>query len=134
MPLTKIQSLGITDGTIVNADINASAAITLAKLSGVNDAKVWVNFDGTGTIAIKASYNVSSLTDNGTGYYYVNFTNNITDANYCVVADSGISGYRANTDILGSGNQTVSSSQVITSSTEDGTVRDAGIVCLAVFR
>jgi hypothetical protein len=134
MPLTKIQSLGITDGTIVNADINASAAIVSTKLSGVNDAKAWVNFNGTGTVAINASFNVTSITDNGTGYYYVNFTNNITDANYCVVADSGISGYRANTDILGSGNQTVSSSQVITSSTEDGTVRDAGIVCLAVFR
>jgi hypothetical protein len=35
MPLTKIQSLGITDGTIVNADINASAAIVSTKLSGV---------------------------------------------------------------------------------------------------
>jgi len=46
MPLTKIQSLGITDGTIVNADINASAAIAGTKLSGVNDAKAWVKFNG----------------------------------------------------------------------------------------
>jgi hypothetical protein len=36
MPLTKIQSLGITDGTIVNADINASAAIASTKLSGIS--------------------------------------------------------------------------------------------------
>jgi len=82
MPLTKIQSLGITDGTIVNADINASAAITLAKLSGVNDAKAWVNFNGTGTVAIRASFNVSSITDNGTGDYTVNFTTALTDANF----------------------------------------------------
>jgi len=84
MPLTRIQSLGITDGTIVNADINASAAITLAKLTGVNDAKAWVNFNGTGTVAIRASFNVTSITDNGTGDYTVNFTNALTDANYAI--------------------------------------------------
>jgi len=88
MPLTKIQSLGITDGTIVNADINASAGITLAKLSGVNDAKAWVNFNGTGTPAIRASFNVSSITDNGTGDYTVNFTTALTDANYQVSMSS----------------------------------------------
>jgi hypothetical protein len=89
MPLTKIQSLGITDGTIVNADINASAAITLAKLSGVNDAKVWVNFNGTGTVAIRSSFNVSSITDNATGAYTVNFTNALADANFSAVQTAG---------------------------------------------
>jgi hypothetical protein len=84
MPLTKIQSLGITDGTIVNADINASAAIAGTKLTGVNDAKVWVNFNGTGTVAIRGSFNVSSVTDNGTGDYTVNFTNSLADTNYVV--------------------------------------------------
>jgi hypothetical protein len=84
MPLTKIQSLGITDGTIVNADINASAGITLAKLSGVNDAKAWVNFNGTGTPAIRASFNVTSITDNGTASYTINFTTAMPDINYSV--------------------------------------------------
>jgi hypothetical protein len=46
-------------------------------------AKAWVNFNGTGTVAIRASYNVSSITDNGTGDYTVNFTNAFADANYC---------------------------------------------------
>ena len=45
-------------------------------------ARAWVNFDGTGTVAIRASYNVSSITDNGTGDYTVNFTNAMPDANY----------------------------------------------------
>ena len=90
MPLTKIQSLGITDGTIVNADINASAAIAGTKLSGVNDAKAWVNFNGTGTPAIRASFNVSSITDNGTGDYTVNFTTAMPDENYSSVANSGL--------------------------------------------
>ena len=84
MSITRINSLGITDGTIVNGDINDSAAIASTKLSGVNDAKAWVNFNGTGTVAIRASFNVSSITDNGTGDYTVNFTTALTDANYAV--------------------------------------------------
>ena len=47
-------------------------------------AKAWVNFNGTGTVAIRASFNVSSITDNGTGTYTVNFTTAMPDANYAV--------------------------------------------------
>jgi len=46
--------------------------------------RAWVNFNGTGTVAIRSSGNVSSITDNGTGNYTVNFTNSLTDANYAV--------------------------------------------------
>ena len=46
--------------------------------------RAWVNFDGTGTPAIRASGNVSSITDNGTGDYTINFTTAMTDANYAV--------------------------------------------------
>lgn len=49
-------------------------------------AKAWVNFNGTGTVAIRASFNVSSITDNGTGDYTVNFTNAMTDATYGAAA------------------------------------------------
>lgn len=45
--------------------------------------RAWVNFNGTGTVAIRASGNVSSITDNGTGDYTVNFTTAMPDANYC---------------------------------------------------
>ena len=45
-------------------------------------AKAWVNFNGTGTVAIRAAFNVSSITDNGTGYYTMNFTTPMVDANY----------------------------------------------------
>lgn len=47
-------------------------------------ARAWVNFNGTGTVAIRASGNVSSITDNGTGDYTVNFTTAMPDANYSV--------------------------------------------------
>ena len=46
--------------------------------------RAWVNFNGTGTVAIRASGNVSSITDNGTGDYTVNFTVAMVDANYSV--------------------------------------------------
>jgi len=49
-------------------------------------AKAWVNFNGTGTVAIRAAGNVSSITDNGTGDYTVNFTTAMPDANYSLTA------------------------------------------------
>jgi hypothetical protein len=59
---------------------------TLQNTSGVEvyTAKAWVNFNGTGTVAIRASGNVSSITDNGTGDYTLNFTSAMADANYAV--------------------------------------------------
>jgi hypothetical protein len=45
-------------------------------------AKAWVNFNGTGTVAIRRAFNVSTITDNGTGDYTVNFTTAMVDADY----------------------------------------------------
>jgi hypothetical protein len=53
--------------------------------TGQQACKAWVNFKGTGTVEIRGSYNVSSITDNGTGNYTVNFTTAMVDANYCPV-------------------------------------------------
>jgi len=44
--------------------------------------KVWINFDGTGTPAARDSFNVGSITDNGTGSYDIVFTNAMSSANY----------------------------------------------------
>lgn len=52
-------------------------------------AKAWVNFNGTGTVAIRRSFNVSSITDNGTADYTVNFTTAMTDANYSAFRHCG---------------------------------------------
>jgi hypothetical protein len=48
--------------------------------------RAWISFNGTGTPAILGSGNVSSLVDNGTGRYTVNFTNAMPDANYSAIA------------------------------------------------
>lgn len=59
-------------------------------------ARAWVNFNGTGTVAIRASGNVSSITDNGTGDYTVNFTTAMQDADYAAaVQANGTVGYYA---------------------------------------
>jgi len=70
------------------ADTSGGNSATTEQIkSGI--AKAWVNFNGTGTVAIRASFNVSSITDNGTGKYSVNFTTALADANYAVVAFCG---------------------------------------------
>ena len=63
----------------VNSLLNAAGTDTPA-IDGL--AKAWVNFNGTGTVAIRGAFNVSSITDNGTGNYTVNFTSAMVDANY----------------------------------------------------
>lgn len=63
-------------------------ALSLFNATGsapVYACRAWVNFNGTGTVAIRASGNVSSITDNGTGDYTVNFTTAMPDVNYCAV-------------------------------------------------
>jgi len=54
--------------------------------------RAWVNFNGTGTVAIRGSGNVTSITDNGTGDYTVNFTNAMPDANYTLSTASNETG------------------------------------------
>ena len=53
--------------------------------------RAWVNFNGTGTVAIRASGNVSSITDNGTGDYTVNFTTAMPDANFTTIVTASLS-------------------------------------------
>lgn len=64
--------------------------------AGGNAVKAWVNFNGTGTVAIRAAFNVSSITDNGTGDYTVNFTTALADANYSLNVTPGASGVGTN--------------------------------------
>ena len=55
-------------------------------------AKAWVNFNGSGTVAIRRAFNVSSITDEGTGQYAVNFTNALVDDSYIMTHSSGNEG------------------------------------------
>jgi hypothetical protein len=75
-------------------NIKNGVALTPPTISDVNNVAIgtfcraWVNFNGTGTVAIRASFNVSSITDNGVGDYTVNFTNAMPDVNYAFVGSA----------------------------------------------
>jgi hypothetical protein len=97
-------------------------------------AKAWVNFNGTGTVAIRASFNVSSITDNGTGDYTVNFTTAMVDANYAAAIS-------IRTEIAGAaiGNVSVSTAPTATqlrvvSFTTGGALSDSSSFFVTVFR
>ena len=51
-------------------------------------AKAWINYNGTGTVSIRDSFNVSSLTDSGTGLYTITFSNAMSNNDYCVQCTS----------------------------------------------
>ena len=73
-----------TSGQVLQT--NGSGVLSFAGVS--SPIKSWVNFNGTGTPAIRESLNVTSITDNGTGDYTVNFTTAMTDANYAVAGSA----------------------------------------------
>jgi hypothetical protein len=92
LKLDTIASRDGTESTDVTNVINGSA-------------KAWVNFNGTGTVAIRDSFNVSSITDNSTGNYTVTFTNALSNANYSAIisiasANTGVSSINRTGQIL----------------------------------
>ena len=91
-------------------------------------AKAWVNFNGTGTVAIRRAFNVSSITDNGTGNYYVNFTEAMPDESY------GAAWMTSKADCIGGANNIWSTTQ-IGARTRNGvnTDVDTPIVSVAIF-
>ena len=85
-----LESAGPVTGTTAtfssNVTLGSSVLATPAGSAPSYTCRAWVNFNGTGTVAIRASGNVSSITDNGTGNYTVNFTTAMPDANYAVAS------------------------------------------------
>ncbi len=76
---------------VVNSDADG-VAIGTGGINQARIAKAWVNFNGTGTVAIRSSYNVSSITDSGAGTYVVNLSTATSDANYSVAGSAAGSG------------------------------------------
>ena len=111
--------------TTLKTNLNASGT------APVYACRAWVNFNGTGTVAIRGSGNVSSITDGGVGTYTVNFTTALQDANYCAstgAADAGL----ANSDTV---------RRVLQTSTDykfnvgnGATMVDTDFLCVSFFR
>jgi len=111
---------------------------TSTQSSGKQVCKAWVNFNGTGTPAIRDSFNVSSITDNGTGDYTVNFTNAMPNANYAaafMIQNSAT--VRFETAVIrGDVNPATSSLRFVTGISDYGVANyqlDVPIVCVSIF-
>jgi hypothetical protein len=93
----------------------------------------WVNFDGTGAVAIRGSGNISSITDNATGNYTVNFSTAMPDVNYSAVAsirnNPGVASGAENIIAMNTG-----SVQITAEQTNNFTSYDPSFVCVSVFR
>ena len=153
-------------GTVVADTLQAASTSTLVLKNGVANTpptiqdsagtqigtfcRAWVNFDGTGTFSpnpsttkIRASFNVSSITDNGTGDYTVNFTNAMPDANYSVVISNTVTAAYAAL-VVGNiaANRTGAVVQAPTTSNtrasfvnpSTGNAFDIEYVCVSIFR
>ena len=74
--------LGLKQNVLITNDAAVKTALNASGTAPIYACRAWVNFNGTGTVAIRASGNVSSIADNGVGDYTVNFTTAMPDANY----------------------------------------------------
>jgi hypothetical protein len=96
-------------------------------------ARAWVKFNGTGTVAITISANVTSITDNGVGDYTVNFTNNMPTVNYCAVVSGGKGGVAFGLSIEATAAPTEAAYRFLTYGSSF-TVTDTHNNCVAIFR
>jgi len=155
MPLTisgdtpNFSAATITTGTITTATITTGTVTTLNAPSGVlatqngmtGIPKAWVQFNGQGTVTINGSFNVSSITDNGTGDYTVNFTTAMPNINYSAVVScsqngtyGGIVGQPFSTTVGGNLTQapTTTTARIVLVQPNVGPV-DSTYVCVSVF-
>ena len=126
----------VASPTLTTPNIDSAQIPTVSGNAPLYMCRAWVNFNGTGTIAIRASGNVTSITDNGTGDYTVNFTTAMTDANYCLVGTIGEGTDNADMRCLTQQNRnnTTTTSRVRSMYVNSGGIVDVTIVNIAFFR
>ena len=132
---------------ILDGDIGVTAADVAATTLSINagygsnaaayGVRAWVNFDGTGTVAIRESGNVSSITDNGTGNYTINFATALVDSSYTVCGSTmrGVTNTDNNLFLPLNGTYTTAACQVMAAaSSSSGLLLDCVIVNVNIFR
>lgn len=106
------------------------AAQHKAGIDAISFIKAWVNFNGTGTVAIRDSFNVASVTDNGTGDYTINFTDAMPDANYAVV---GLASQNSGAFGIMIVSQAAGNVRIETRNTASNALADLSTICVVVF-
>jgi hypothetical protein len=131
MAVTIDGSAGVT--TNAGGSVNPSTTI-----DGINySCRAWVNFDGTGTPAIRASGNVSSITDNGAGDYTINFTTAMPDVDYSTIGTNGVTETTSSPEffcIKDGGTYSTTAVQVIMKNGAAASLQDLSIITAAIFR
>ena len=136
------QSAGSTKATIDTAG-NLKFDSGYGSVATGYGCRAWVNFNGTSTVAIRDSGNVSSVTDNGTGDYTINFAIAMPDANYS--SSLATTTYTAGNDVIhahilgtstgGATTQTTTQLRFTTGNTSSATVKfDMALICASIFR
>lgn len=134
---------GNTDRTLTLPDSSGTVATAESTLSQFNASgsapvyacRAWVNFNGTGTVAIRGSGNVSSITDAGTGSYVINFATAMQDTNYSIVGSVSFGTTSSGgifLEVSGSDNMLTTSANIVTRGAT--TLFDAAMVSVAIFR
>ena len=134
-------SAHLTSAGAVNKQvlINSTADGVAIGTGGINQARIakaWVNFNGSGTVAIRDSYNISSITDNGTGKQTITYSTAMADANYSITVfahDDASGGWWRTTVSQAGASQAAGSFAVETVHTSVLDYRDSGTVCVQVF-
>ena len=115
---------------------DSSAAPVFQNTSGTEIGqicKAWVNFNGTGTVAMRDNFNVSSITDGGTGVYTANFTTAMANANYASVVSTGNNDKGRYGIMIDSDDKTTSACKIFGFQTSTGSSLDSEEVSLAIF-
>jgi len=133
MPISKISQAGLdaplslTSPTLTTPNIDSAQIPTVSGTAPLYMCRAWVNFNGTGTVAIRASGNVSSITDLGVGIYRVNIASALPDAIYSVVTGDDNYGIGWNYSLATSSFETRRANSSFT-------LADPGTICAAIHR
>jgi hypothetical protein len=128
------ETMRITDNSLLQFNSGYGSVAT------AYGCRAWVNFNGTGTVAIRASGNVSSITDNGTGDYTVNFATAMADANYqvsgigCSSTSNAFGFISLGTAVPNGTDPTASLVRVRTTTSNGGSYADVPFVNVAIHR
>jgi len=122
-----------TSPTLTTPTINSAQVATVSGSAPLYMARAWVNFNGTGTVAIRSSGNVTSITDNGTGDYTVNFTTAMSDTSYSPVG-VGTNGTGDGTSMVNSSTAPTTSAWRTNCKVFGSTQFDPTYAYIAVFR
>jgi len=113
-------------------DTSGSNSSTTAQIAS-GRAKAWVNFNGESTVAIRANFNVNSITDHGVGDYTVSFTTAMSDANYSINGTMSVNAHTAGT-IFAPLNDGVATGSVRVIDARGPGQTDRPIISVAIFR